>query len=144
MFRVDELRSFRVLYAAEYPSDGILAKRAVEHAIPGSTVFYVNAGYEVLDYLQGLGRYSDRLAYPPPRVFLIDVNLFDCTASELLAYIHDHHLLQGVPAVVLKEHSPTRRIEAALAAHYAVIEKDLTFNSLVTKLGSLAAELIRK
>jgi len=58
-------------------------------------------GNEAVLYLKGVGIYSDRSAYPLPRVILLDLDLPDGSALAVLGWIRQQPDLLGVPVLAL-------------------------------------------
>lgn len=90
-----------VLIAEDNAEDVLLLKKAMQKAGINSPVHFVRDGEEVLLYLQGLGRYSDRDAFPLPAMIILDIKMPKRTGLEVLQWMSEHREFAVVPTVVL-------------------------------------------
>lgn len=58
-------------------------------------------GNEAILYLKGTGIYSDRLHYPLPKVFLLDLTIPDGSAMTVLGWIRRQPEFDRMPIVIL-------------------------------------------
>lgn len=58
-------------------------------------------GLEAIDYLDGLGQYGHRAKYPLPDFVLIDLDVADANAFEILEWLQNKPHLGGIRTVVM-------------------------------------------
>lgn len=58
-------------------------------------------GNEAILYLKGTGIYSDRLHYPLPKLFLLDLTIPDGSAMSVLGWIRRQPQFDGMPIIIL-------------------------------------------
>src|SRR5258708_37240109 len=64
-----------ILLAEDDKNDVFLMKRAFDKAAIGNPLFMVSDGQEVVDYLEGTGKFSDRGKHPLPGLLLLDLKM---------------------------------------------------------------------
>jgi CheY-like chemotaxis protein len=89
----------------------------------------VTGGRAAIDYLSGLGGYSDRSTYPLPTLMLLDLGLPDLPGFEVLRWARQQPYLGGLLIVVLTS-----------SDHQSDIQRvyELGANSFLTKPGDPA------
>ncbi|HVM50924.1 MAG TPA: response regulator [Candidatus Acidoferrum sp.] len=90
-----------ILLAEDDENDVALMGRAFKRASVPNPVFVVNNGQEVVDYLAGKGKYSDRKAYPMPRLLLLDLKMPWMDGFDVLAWLRGQTKFNALPVVVL-------------------------------------------
>lgn len=85
-------------------------------------------GEEALAYLQGDGRYSDRMEFPMPTVVLMDLKMPGMNGFEILEWIRQQQALRRIPVYILSASSRQEDIEKAY---------DLGANTYLVKPGNL-------
>jgi len=71
-------------------------------------------GRQAVDYLQGSGKYSDRLAYPIPSLIFLDLKLPFLHGFEILEWINTQRLLKNVPVAILTSSAEPKDREKAI------------------------------
>jgi CheY-like chemotaxis protein len=90
-----------VLLVEDNEEDAILLRRAFLKARVLNSLLVVRDGEEAISYLEGTGRYSNRLEFPLPRVLLLDLNLPGIDGFEVLRWVRSQHALRNLRVVVL-------------------------------------------
>ncbi|HOM16877.1 MAG TPA: response regulator [Thermoguttaceae bacterium] len=125
-------RRFLVLMADDDPEDCLLAAEAIQENRLGHEVHFVHDGEELLEYLQGRGRY----AFNPPQLpdlLLLDLNMPKLDGREALRRIKNDPRLRGLPVVILT----TSRLEEDVQKCYQMgaasfLSKPATYREWLT------------
>ncbi len=90
-----------VLYVEDDANDVWFLRRAIEElrALPPLQV--VVNGQAALDYLEGVGPFADRQAFPLPRLVLLDLNLPLISGFEVLRRIREMPQFKSLPVLIL-------------------------------------------
>jgi CheY-like chemotaxis protein len=92
-------------------------------------------GREAVDYLQGSGKYGDRVAYPIPSLIFLDLKLPFLHGFEVLAWINTQPLLKNVPVAILTSSGePSDRQKAFELGAKAFLVKPPTRETLIQAL----------
>src|SRR6266481_333240 len=78
-------RSQIILLIEDSPDDVFFLRHALQKARMLGTVHVVTDGQQALDYLQGIGKYADRVAFPLPTVIFLDLKLPLVSGFDVLA-----------------------------------------------------------
>lgn len=102
-----------VLLVEDGADDALFLKRAFAkaHAPYGLTI--VTGGREAIGYLSGQDKYSDREAYPLPRLILLDLSLPDLPGFEVLRWIRQQPALVQLLVIVLTSSGQSADIRRA-------------------------------
>jgi len=90
-----------ILLAEADKNDVFLMKRAFDKAGIGNPLYLVNDGQEVVDYMEGTGKFSDRNKYPIPGLLLLDLKMPLMDGFDVLAWLRTHSQFDTLPVVVL-------------------------------------------
>jgi CheY-like chemotaxis protein len=90
-----------VLVAEDREEDLFLIRRAFGHLGFATPVQYVRDGEQVIAYLSGEGRFSNRAEYPLPDVLLLDLKMPRKTGFDVLTWIQQQPSLSRLRTVVL-------------------------------------------
>jgi CheY-like chemotaxis protein len=90
-----------VLVAEDREEDLFLIRRAFEHLGFATPVQYVRDGEQVIAYLSGEGRFSNRAEYPLPNVLLLDLKMPRKTGFDVLKWLQQQPSLSRLRTVVL-------------------------------------------
>src|SRR6476620_2914370 len=83
--RMDKMR-FKVLVADDSAADQLLAQSRLGRSCCLELVATVSTGENVIEYLRGDGRYSNRLASPFPDLLLLDVDMPGLNGFQVLKW----------------------------------------------------------
>ena len=75
-----------ILVADDSESDRIFLLRAFKSSGISNTVHFVSAGAEVIQYLNGEGKYADRKLYPLPGAIFLDLHMPPPSGFEILRW----------------------------------------------------------
>src|SRR5689334_13174535 len=92
---------FPILIAEDNPDDAKLLEAAIRRAGMNNKLCFVEDGYEAIDYLQGNGRYANRLEFPWPRIIISDIKMPRLNGLELLDWLHQHPECRIIPTVLM-------------------------------------------
>jgi CheY-like chemotaxis protein len=121
-----------VLLAEDNEDDLFLTKRVLTKA-GVAPVFHVADGKEAMDYLAGLGTYSDRVRYPLPDVVLLDLKMPVYTGHEVLEWLREQPGLEDLKVYVLTSSDEERdRERARKAGVHGYLVKPLSPAHLMT------------
>jgi len=97
-----------VLLAEDDPDDVLLTRLAFEKARLANPLQVVRDGVELLAYLQGEGRFSDRNKYPLPILLLLDLKMPRMTGFQVLEWLRNHPEHQGLSVAIMtsSDHDP--------------------------------------
>jgi len=84
-------KSAPVLYAEDDPNDAFFLERAFQLAKIPNPLVIVGTGQAAIDYLGGLGEYSNRNEYPTPCLVMVDLKMPLKSGLEVLAWIRSQH-----------------------------------------------------
>jgi CheY-like chemotaxis protein len=90
-----------ILLAEDDKNDVFLMKRAFNKAAIDNPLFLVSDGQEVVDYLEGTGKFSDRDKFPMPGLLLLDLKMPLMDGFDVLAWLRTHAQFDTLPVVVL-------------------------------------------
>ena len=98
----------------------------------GNSIHVASNGQEAMDYLNGVGPYADRDAYPLPDLILLDLKMPVMDGYEVLRRIKASPLLKRLPVVILS----SSREEGDLAMTYdtganSYLVKPLSFDGFL-------------
>ena len=97
----DQNQLITVLTAEDDPDDRAMVKEAFQKSGQNNSLFFVQDGIELLQYLRKLGRYSAPISTPRPDLILLDLNMPRMDGRQALAEIKADPDLRSIPVVVL-------------------------------------------
>ena len=113
-----------ILLADDDEEDRMLIIDALKESRLMNKVQSVEDGQELLDYLKGKEKFSDREKYPIPGIILLDLNMPKKDGREALKEIKADKTLRTIPIIVLT----TSKAEEDILRTY-----NLGVNSFITK-----------
>src|SRR5512147_412390 len=125
-----------ILLAEDNPNDVLLIRRAFRENNALNPVQVVGNGDEAIRYLAGEGPYADRVAYPFPALFLLDLKMPVKDGLEVLRWLHQHpEIPRKLPVVVFSSTEMPSETQMAFAMDIqACIVKPLGYAELREKI----------
>lgn len=127
-----------ILLVEDNGDDVALVRRAFRRAGIATRLEVMGDGDAAVEYLQGTGEYADRIAWPLPRLMLLDLKLPRRSGLEVLEWLSTQPHLQPQAVVVLtssRENTDLRRAYALGANSYLV--KPVDFDDLLGMVQTL-------
>jgi CheY-like chemotaxis protein len=126
------------LIAEDDPDDRFLIKEAFQESLLTNSLYFVQDGVELLDYLRRQGKFANPVDAPPADLILLDLNMPRKDGREALAEIKSDPHLRYIPVVVLT----TSKAEEDIMRSYDIgaasyITKPVTFDGLVEAIKQL-------
>lgn len=126
------------LMADDDPDDRLLIKEAFQESLISNSIYFVEDGVELLDYLRRQDKYAHHSNSPTPDLILLDLNMPRKDGREALAEIKSDPHLRYIPVVVLT----TSKAEEDIMRSYDIgaasyITKPVTFDGLVEAIKGL-------
>jgi CheY-like chemotaxis protein len=90
-----------ILYVEDDEHDVFFLKRAFTNYAPGWSVQNVHSVEEAINYLSGLGGYSDRQRFPVADLVVSDVSIPGGSGYQLLEWVREHAKLGRLPFILL-------------------------------------------
>src|SRR5215472_13464238 len=90
-----------ILVVEDDENDVALIRRTLTNACIPNRRQFVESGEEAINYLIGVGCYSDREKYPLPALVLLDLHLPGKNGFEVLQWIRGHRNFSELRVVVL-------------------------------------------
>jgi len=131
-----------ILVVEDDENDALLIRRTLSSSgIPNPRVF-VQSGEEAIDYLVGVGPYSNRATFPLPALALLDLKLPVMDGFEVLKWIRAHPHFKDLRVVVLTGSDNIRDVNEAyrLGANTFLV-KPLEFENMASLFGAIGAQL---
>ncbi len=93
--------NFPILLVEDDPNDVWLVKHAFQSANISNPLRIVNDGQEAIDYLKGNGAYSDRGAFPLPKLVLLDLKMPRLNGFDVIGWMRRHYPWKLTPIIIL-------------------------------------------
>ena len=126
------------LMADDDPDDRLLIKEAFQESLISNSIYFVEDGVELMDYLRKEDKFAHPATAPTPDLILLDLNMPRKDGREALAEIKSDPQLRYIPVVVLT----TSKAEEDIMRSYDIgaasyITKPVTFDGLVESIRGL-------
>jgi CheY-like chemotaxis protein len=126
------------LMADDDPDDRLLIREAFKESLLSNSIYFVEDGVELMDYLRHQASYANPDEAPMPDLILLDLNMPRMDGREALAEIKNDPRLRYIPVVVLT----TSKAEEDIMRSYDIgaasyITKPVTFDGLVEAIRGL-------
>jgi CheY-like chemotaxis protein len=127
-----------ILLAEDREEDIIIIQKAFERGDIRNPLFVVRNGEEVIDYLAGIGRFSDRDRYPLPALLLLDLKMPRADGFDVLRWLETQPELALLRVVVLTSSEDIRDVSKAyqLGANSFLV-KPLDFHNTVAMVETI-------
>ena len=102
-----------ILLAEDREDDVILIRHAFTEANIPNPLFVVRNGAEVISYLKGDGKYSNRAEYPLPSLLLLDLKMPRINGFEVLKWVREQPGLSSLRILVLTSSNEMRDVNQA-------------------------------
>jgi CheY-like chemotaxis protein len=119
-----------ILVAEDSEGDAFVLQRAFEKAQIDAELHFVADGQDAVDYLSGVGSFTDRNVHPMPRLLLLDLRMPRLSGFDVLHWLQKHPTLKRLPVTVFSSSNIDKDVDRAY---------DLGANSYIVKPGSLNA-----
>ena len=107
------MKSKCVLLAEDDENDVLFLQRAFRQAAITTPLQVTRDGQEVIDYLAGSGRYTDREQYPLPCLVMLDLKMPRKNGMEALEWIRGQEALQALPVIIFSSSVHPEEIDKA-------------------------------
>jgi DNA-binding response OmpR family regulator len=135
-------RPMTVLHVDDDPNDVTLLRVACAKAAVNFELQNIEDADQVIEYLNGTGKYADRALYQLPGLVLLDLKMPKATGLEILKWIRNHSVLKQLPVIVL---SGSELREDMLRAYEvganSYLVKPPSFDSLVNLVKNIGEQL---
>ncbi len=102
-----------ILVAEDDTTDAFFLQRAFKRTGIPITLHFVRDGQEVLDYLQGEGKFADRQTHPLPQLVLLDLNMPRLDGFDVLKWVRQQPQLSRLVIVIFSASDEARDINRA-------------------------------
>jgi CheY-like chemotaxis protein len=102
-----------ILLVEDNEDDVFLMQRAIKLAHIANPMLVVEDGQQAIDYLSGVGEYSDRARFPLPSIVFLDLKLPILRGHDVLAWIRSQSYLENLIVVVLTSSSEPSDLKEA-------------------------------
>lgn len=89
------------LMAEDDEDDRMLAGEALRSSGLLNEVIFVEDGEQLIDYLYGNGKYSDRSVYPFPGLILLDLNMPKMDGRQVLEELNRSEMIKKLPPIIV-------------------------------------------
>jgi CheY-like chemotaxis protein len=101
-----------MLFAEDDPDDTMLLEMALSKI--GMDHYYIaHDGVEAVEYLQGKGKFADKMRYPTPTCLILDVNMPRMNGIDVLEWLKRHEDECMIPTVLLTGGASERDLRRA-------------------------------
>lgn len=127
-----------ILLVEDNEDDIFFMKRAFKNADITNPLQVVTDGQQAIDYLQGVGKFSNRDEFPIPCLILLDLKLPNKNGHEVLQWIREQLFQKDLVVIILTTSREVRDLEKAyrLGAN-AFLVKPPSANQLMDMICSL-------
>ncbi len=102
-----------VLYVEDEEADAFFLQLAFQNAKVDHPLKVLINGQQAIDYLQGVGPFSNREEHPLPCLVLLDINLPLLSGMEVLQWIREQPRFRTLPVVMYTSSSNEADVEKA-------------------------------
>lgn len=135
---LSKARAITILMADDDEDDRLLTQDALRESRVLNSLYCVEDGVELLEYLRKEGKYASDEPCPRPSLILLDLNMPRMDGREALRNIKSDDRLRGIPVVILttskQEEDMVRGYNLGAASY---ITKPVNFDGLVDLMRTL-------
>jgi len=91
----------QILLVEDDRDDVFFMRRALEKTALGLPMQVVRDGQQAVDYLAGVGKFTNRTEYPIPSIIFLDLKLPHIHGFDVLDWIRKQPSLKEIPVVIL-------------------------------------------
>ncbi len=133
----DKSKSLIILMADDDPDDRLMVEEAFEENHMAYDLRFVYNGQELMDYLNGTGRFSGFGQLPRPDLIILDVNMPKKDGFEALQEIKTDRQLCSIPVIIFtSSRSDEDIIRSYNLGVNSFINKPVSFKELVELIGA--------
>jgi len=103
----------KLLVAEDSDLDILLLERALQQSGVNINAKFVSDGQEAVDYLEGVGEFNDRLAYPLPAVIMLDLKMPRFDGFDVLAWLKSQPEHRRTPVIIFSSSDDRRDVDRA-------------------------------
>lgn len=130
-----------VLVVEDNEDDVFILQRALREASVKNPLHIVTDGEEAINYLSGVGRFSDRTRHPMPFLILLDLKLPFKSGLEILEWIQQQSFRDDLHVVVLtssaEERDVVKAYQLGAGAYFTKPLSSACLRRLITRLDEL-------
>ncbi len=132
-------RPLNIMVAENDEDDRALVKFAFAECKLSNTVYFVEDGEQLLDYLYHRGGYQDTVHVVRPDLILLDLDMPKINGHEALKEIKNDPQLRSIPVVIFTTSKSTRDINSTynMGANSFIV-KPVTYDGLIQVMNVLA------
>lgn len=132
-------RPLNIMVAENDEDDRALVKFAFAECKLSNTVYFVEDGEQLLDYLYHRGGYQDTVNVVRPDLILLDLDMPKINGHEALKEIKNDPLLRSIPVVIFTTSKSSRDINSTynMGANSFIV-KPVTYDGLIQVMNVLA------
>lgn len=130
--------SITLLIADDDPDDRMMTQAALEESYLLNSLYFVENGQELMDFLKRRGKYANPQLSPRPGLIMLDLNMPRKDGREALMEIKADPELRAIPIIVLT----TSKSEEDILKSYDLgvncfISKPVSFEELIETVRSI-------
>ena len=127
-----------ILVVEDNQDDALFLQMALKRADISNPVQFVKDGRQAMDYLDGIGGFSDREKFPLPYLVLLDLKLPQVMGLEVLKWLRERKQFDLMIVIVLTSSRNPADIDAAYRLHTnAYLVKPSRMENLVLIVNSI-------
>ena len=133
-----------ILVAEDNPDDALIFKMMFKRATLPHSLYMVQDGQQVIDWLSGSNGYSDRTKFPLPDRVILDLKMPILFRFNVLDWLHELREFKNLPVVILTGSMVEKVRESATKLDVSEFHsKPLECNDLILILKALNTRWLR-
>jgi CheY-like chemotaxis protein len=135
---ITQARPAVILIAEDDADDMAITIRAIREGFPEASIYTVQDGEELMDYMHCRDKFADPEMAPRPGLVLLDLNMPRKSGREALAELKHDPALCVVPIVVLTTSNAHTDVESSYGAGAnAYMTKPLSYSDMLASMTAL-------